>query len=335
MRAVVQRGYGGPEQLQIAEVPDPVVGEHDVLVRTRAASLHPDVWHVVTGRPLVLRLGAGLARPKVPIPGTDVAGVVEQVGSQVSRFALGDEVFGETVDAEWWTHGGAFAELVAVPQHCLARKPADVTFEQAASLPASGFIALSNLPEPSDLATMDEVLVNGAGGGVGSIALQVVRSLGPRVTAIDSASKAELLRQLGADRVLDFVQHDFTTEPGRYDLIFDVVGNHPYASCRRALSVRGRYVLIGHEQYGRAGRRVFGLIPLFLMLMLRARFDARLGSGRSSRLTRAEAAHRLGELLAAGVLTPVIDSTYPLEQVAAAMRHLVEDELRGKVILVA
>jgi NADPH:quinone reductase-like Zn-dependent oxidoreductase len=333
MKAVVQDKYGPATVLQLREVPDPAVGEDEVLVRVRAASLHPDVWHAVTGRPYVLRLmGAGVFKPKNPIPGTDMAGVVESAGGNVTRFRPGDEVFGVTT-AGSWANGGAFAESVAVPQDCLALKPGNVTFEQAASVPASGCIALNNLPDAGRLGDGREVLINGAGGGVGSLALQIAKARGARVTAVDATSKLDMLRSLGADHVIDYTREDYTRGDRRYDLIIDVPGNRPLSACRRVLTAEGRYVPIGHENYGRSGRRVFGLIPFYLYLMVRSRFDKQLGSGNRSLPSTRDALAVLRELLEAGKVTPVIDSTYPLSEVRDAFRHLVEDELHGKVIL--
>lgn len=334
MKAIIQDRYGSPADLRVADVAVPEIGPGQTLVRVRAASLHPDVWHMVMGRPFILRLmGGGFSRPKHPIPGTDMAGVVEAVGRDVTQFRPGDEVFGETAEANSWVNGGAFAEYVAVEERLLEPKPANVSFEQAASVPAAGFIALMNLPEDEWLDGAREVLVNGAGGGVGCLALQIAKSHGARVTAVDSTRKLALLHSLGADRVIDYTREDFTRDDQRYDLIFDVPGNHPYPVCRRVLKDEGRYVIIGHEHYGKSGHRIFGLIPLFLYLMLRARFDDRLGSGRGSLPDKRTVMLRLRELLESGEVTPVVDSIYPLEEVQEAFRHLTEDETLGKVIL--
>ncbi len=334
MKAVVQDKYGSPSELRLAEVPEPVAGDDEVLVRVRAASLHPDVWHAVAGRPYVLRLmGAGLVRPRNPIPGTDMAGVVEAAGRNVTRFRPGDEVFGESAGGEQWANGGAFAEVVAAPQECLALKPGNVTFEQAASVPASGFITLRNLPPASELGEGREVLVNGAGGGVGSLALQIVKAWGARVTAVDCASKLAMLRSLGADRVIDYTREDPTRGERRYDFIFDVPANRPYSAWRPALAAAGRYVPIGHERYGRSGRRIFGLIPYFFYLMFRARFDRKLGSGNPSPAGKPEAIAVLAGLLGDGKITPLVDRAFPLAEVHEAFRRLMADELHGKVLL--
>ncbi|MFB3779567.1 MAG: NAD(P)-dependent alcohol dehydrogenase [Bryobacteraceae bacterium] len=332
MKAIIQKRYASPYELEFREVDKPVVGDDDVLVRVRAASLHPDVWHVVAGRPYVLRLmGAGFFRPKLPIPGTDIAGIVESCGKGVTRFRPGDPVFGETIAAYQWTNGGAFAEYVSVPQDLLALKPDNITFEQAASVPTSAYIALLNLRDR--LPPGQNVLINGAGGGVGALALQILRARGARVTAVDSTRKLDMLRSLGADEVLDFTQEDFTRLGIQYDLIVDVPGNHPFSACRRALKPDGRYVLIGHERFGASGKRVFGLIPHFLKLTLLARFVKQLRGPGGPLLTKKEAMAVVRELLEAGKITPVIDSTYQLSEAHEAFRHMIEDETTGKVII--
>lgn len=334
MKAVVQGRYGSPDDLELREVDRPTVAADEVLVRVRAASLHPDVWHVVVGRPYVLRLmGAGLLRPKNPIPGTDMAGIVESVGENVSRFQPGDAVFGETLEKHQWVHGGAYAEYVSVHHDLLALKPENVTFEQAASVPASGYIALNNLRGVRRWGPGKKVLINGAGGGVGSLALQILKARGAQVTAVDTTSKLEMLRSLGADDVVDFTREDFRRRGVRYELIFDVPGNQPFSSFRPALEPDGRYVPIGHDGYGALGKPVLGLIPNFLRLMLLSRFVLQLRGPDLPMPTKKEAIAELRELLEAGTITPVIDSTYPLSEVREAFRHLVEDELLGKVIL--
>lgn len=336
MKAIVQARYGSPDELEFREVAKPVVGDDDVLVRVHAASVHPDVWHVVAGRPYVLRLmGAGFFKPKNPIPGTDMAGIVESVGKGVTRFRPGDPVFGETIVGHQWINGGAFADYVSVPQDLLALKPANITFEQAASVPTSGYIALQNLRHPSQIRPGQKVLINGAGGGVGILALQILKAHGAHVTAVDSTRKLDMLRSLGADEVTDFSQEDFTQLGIRYDLIVDVSGNHPFSACRRALKSDGRYVLIGHERYGASGKRVFGRIPHFLKLIVLARFVKQLRGPGFPMPTKKEAMAILRELLEAGKITPVIDSTYHLSEAREALRHMIEGETRGKVIITA
>jgi NADPH:quinone reductase-like Zn-dependent oxidoreductase len=334
MKAIVQERYGSPDDLELREVDKPVVGDGDVLVRVRAASVHPDVWHVVTGQPYVLRLmGAGLVRPKNPIPGTDMAGIVASVGKNVTRFRPGNLVFGETIAAQAWVNGGAFAEYVSVRQDLLAPKPDNVTFEQAASVPTSGFIALQNLRGLSQRPPGQKVLVNGGGGGVGALALQIAKAYGAHVTAVDGTSKLGMLRELGADEVVDYTREDFTRRGVRYDLIFDVPGNYPFSACRRALEPDGRYVLIGHERFGASRKPVFGLVPHMLTLLALSRFVKQLRGPGVPTPTKKEATAVLRELLETGKLTPVIDSSYHLSEVREAFRHMIDDELQGKVIV--
>jgi NADPH:quinone reductase-like Zn-dependent oxidoreductase len=227
MRAVVQDRYGPVDEvLHLREVPVPEIAASEVLVRVRAASVHADVWQGVTGRPYLLRLmGSGVRRPKCRIPGTDLAGQVKAVGPSVTRFRVGDEVFGESHQGSQWRNGGTFADFVAVPEEILELKPASVTFEQAATLPTAGTIAVHNLRYGERLRAGQEVLINGAAGGVGSIAVQLAKAAGARVTAVDAAHKLELLRSLGADHVVDYTREDFTRSGRRYDLIFDVASN--------------------------------------------------------------------------------------------------------------
>ena len=263
MKAIVQDGYGpADEVLRLAEVDKPTPAADEVLVRVRAAAVHADVWHVVNGFPYVMRLmGSGLSKPKNPIPGLDMAGVLEEVGADITQFEPGDAVFGETHGGLQWLNGGAYAEYVSTPTDILALKPANVTFEQAASVPTSGMIALQNLqtvglPEPGQ-----QVLVNGAGGGVGSIAVQLAKAYGATVTAVDSAEKLDMLRSLGADYLIDYTREDFLQAGKRYDLIFDVASNLKFSDCKQVLTPTGKYLLIGHDHYGTQGHRFFGSIP--------------------------------------------------------------------------
>ena len=335
MKAVVQERYGPPDEvLQVREIEKPVVGDGQVLVRVRAASVHPDVWHVVTGRPYVLRLmGAGLRRPKNPVPGTDMAGIVESVGKDVTRFAPGDEVFGESFLGMQWRNGGTFAEYVSAPQDALALKPNNVRFEQAAAVPSSGFIAAANLQLGKRIQPGQSVLINGAAGGVGSIALQLARAHGARVTGVNSSEKLELLRSLGADHVIDYTREDFTRSGERYDVIFDVASNLTLSSCKRALTPAGIYVLIGHDHFGKASGRVLGSLPRFMVLMALAPFRRHLPQMSSAMPGKQEVMTALKEALESGALTPVIDRTYPLSEAAQALRHLQEGSARGRILL--
>jgi NADPH:quinone reductase-like Zn-dependent oxidoreductase len=333
VRAVVQDGYGSPDDLRVRRIDRPSVADDEVLVRVRAASVHPDVWHVVTGRPALLRLmGSGVRRPANRVPGTDLSGVVAAVGQDVSRFQPGDEVFGETLRGNSWRNGGAYAEYASVPADVLARKPAHVTFEQAATVPTAGFIALLNIPADR-LQPGRRVLVNGAAGGVGSLSVQLAKAHGAHVTAVDHTGKLELLRALGADEVIDYTATDFTAASRRYDLIVDIPGNHSFAQCRRVLTPDGLYVLIGHDQFGRAGRRLLGSVPRFAALAARSMVVRQLRTVTSAGLTKKDAMVTLAKHLEAGELTPVIDRAYPLEEAPAALHHLMDGEALGRIVL--
>jgi NADPH:quinone reductase-like Zn-dependent oxidoreductase len=333
VRAVVQDSYDSPDALEVREVPTPVAGQGEVLVRVRAASVHPDVWHVVTGRPYVLRLmGAGLRRPGNRIPGTDVAGHVVAVGAGARRFRPGDEVFGETTMGHQWLNGGAFAEYVSAPQNALARKPGGVTFEQAAAVPTAGLIALHNLPR-KHLRPGQRVLVNGAGGGVGGFAVQLAKARGATVTGVDTAMKLPVVTSLGADRVIDYAREDFTRAGERYDLIFDVPGNHSFAQCRRVLAPGGTYVWIGHDRFGAAAGRWLGSVPRGLGLIVMSPFVPQLPAVTFARPGKKDSMAVLAGLLEAGKLTPVVARTFPLAGAAQALRYLQEGQAQGRIVL--
>ena len=334
MRAIVQDSYGSPDVLELRNIDKPVVEDDEVLIRVRAASVHPDVWHVLTGLPYVLRMmGAGLRKPKNPVPGTDVAGIVESVGKNVTRFQPGDEVFGETIRGHQWTNGGAYAEFATAPEYALALKPANVTFEQAAAVPTSAIIALPALRGQGKIQAGQNVLVNGAGGGVGSVAVQLAKAFGANVTGVDSTAKLDMVRSIGADQVIDYTQEDFTRRAERYDLIFDIPGNHSLSDCRRALTSGGTYVLIGHDNYGNGMRPWVGLLPRMFKLLAMSLFVSQLRTMRFSMPEKKESMALLKELLEAGKLTPVIDRTYPLKEVPEAMRYLQGGSARGRIII--
>lgn len=336
MKAIVQESYGRPKDVfELREIDKPTAGEGEVLVRVRATCAHPDVWHAITGRPYALRLmGSGFARPKDGVPGMDLAGLVEAIGPDVTRFEPGDAVFGQTREELQWRNGGAFAEYVSVPESSLALKPERVSFEQAASVPTSGFIALLNLRGSARLEPGKSVLVNGAAGGLGSIAVQLGKARGARVTGVDSAEKLELVRSLGADDVIDYAREDFTRSGKRYDLILDVASNLRLRDCKRALTPEGTYVLIGHDHFGAATGRLLGSIPRILMLMALSPFVGHLPQSQGAPLPKTcEVMALLAELLENGKLTPVIDRSYPLEEAADAMLYLQSGRACGRVII--
>jgi NADPH:quinone reductase-like Zn-dependent oxidoreductase len=333
MKAIVQDRYGPASALRLAEVPRPVPGAGQVLVRVHAASVHADVWHMVRGLPYVLRImGGGLRRPSHPIPGTDMAGVVEQVGPGATRFQPGDAVFGEVVAGMQWRNGGAFAEYVAAAESALEPKPEALSFTEAAAIPTSALIALYNLRAEGTVHPGDRVLVNGAAGGVGMFVVQLAKAGGAHVTAVDAGDRLEALREIGADEVIDYRQTDFTQGAARYDAVIDIPGNHPYSRVKRVLTPHGRYVLIGHDQYGAEGRRWLGSLPRVLGLAL--------GSLRSDHLPRPDfagpgpdAMPEIARLAAEGRLRPLIDRTYPLAEAAAAIEYLESGQAHGKVVL--
>jgi NADPH:quinone reductase-like Zn-dependent oxidoreductase len=278
-------------------------------------------------------MGSGLRKPVNRIPGTDLAGRVETVGRLVTRFQPGDEVFGESHRGSQWRNGGTFAECVSVPEDILALKPPNVTFEEAAAIPTSGIIALHNLQNGRRLRAGQRVLINGAGGGVGSIAVQLARAWGARVTGVESTEKLDLVRSLGAERVIDYTREDFTESGERYDLIFDVASNLSLSRCKRALTPGGIYILIGHDHFGRGRGRVLGSLPQALRLMALSPFVSHLPSPEFTMASKKETMAILKDLLEAGELTPVIDRTYPLREASLAMMYLESGNARGKILI--
>lgn len=333
MKAILHDQYGSVDDLRVGEVPQPVPADDEVLVRVRAASVHPDVWHVLVGRPAVLRLmGSGVRRPRPQIPGTDVAGVVEAVGSAVTRFRPGDEVFGETIRGVQWRNGGAYAEYAVAPEVGLAHKPSRVAFEEAAAVPTAGLIALNNLQQRW-VPAGSRVLVNGAAGGVGSIAVQLAKSYGAEVTGVDRADTLEFVRSLGADRVIDFAMEDFTRSGQQWDLVFDVPGNHPFRAVRRVLSPQGRYILIGHDAFGAAGHHWVGGIPRQLGLMARSVVTPALRGPSFASPDKRQLMGTLTRLLESGELTVTVDRAFSLDEGPEALHHLMSGQARGRIVI--
>lgn len=334
VRAVVQSGYGEPDEvLSVENVPPPDIAADEVLVRVRAASLHPDVWHVVTGRPYVLRLmGAGVRAPKQRIPGTDVAGIVQAVGAGVTRFRVGDEVFGETTKRIQWANAGAFAELAAAPEEALALKPAGVGFEEAAAVPTSGIIAYATLRELDRVGPGKRVLVNGAAGGVGMFVVQLAKARGAHVTAVDLSPKLDLLRSIGADVVLDG-REDYTRTDARYDVVLDIIGNRPFSSARRIIATGGAYALVGHDQYGAVGRRVLGSMPKVFRLVALSPFVKELPKPVFSWPDKRQAMEELRALMEANKLRAVVERAYRFDEVIAAFARLQSGQVKGKLVL--
>ena len=333
MRAIVQERYGSADVFELREIERPTVEDGDVLVRVRATSLHPDIWHAMRGVPYVLRImGSGLRRPRNQVPGTDVAGLVESVGKNVTRFRPGDEVFGPSVGANLWGNGGTFAEYAAVTEARLERKPANLTFEQAASVLTSGPIAVQGIRDEGRVRSGHKVLINGAGGGVGTIAVQLAKAYGADVTAVDAPGKLDMLRSIGVDRVVDYTEDDFTRSGDRYDVVLDIVGNHPWSELRGVLTSDGAYVLIGHDQYGGSGHRLVGSLGRFFKLMVIAPFVRQLHPFRGAK-DPGDRLVVLKELIEAGKITPVTDRTFPLNEVPDAIRYLESGRVQGKVVI--
>ena len=333
MKAIVQTRYGSADVLELREIDRPAVRDDQMLVRVRAASVHADVWHMMRGEPYVLRImGAGLRSPKDLVPGSDLAGVVESVGGDVTRFQPGDEVFGQSLAANLWRNGGAFAEYAAVPEARFERKPAGLTFEQAAAVPISGSLGVQAVRDEGRVRAGQEVLINGGGGAVGTFAVQIAKALGANVTGVDAAGKLDMIRSIGADRTIDYAQDDFTRSGERYDVILDIVGNHTWRELRRAVTPEGTYVLIGHDQYGATGHHWFGSLGRFAELMVMAPFVNQLHPFRGAK-DPGDRLVVLTELVEAGKVTPVIDTTFPLSDVPEAIRYLESGQVRGKLVI--
>ncbi len=334
MKALVHQRYGSIDDLELREVERPAVGADEVRVRVRATSMHADIWHIVSGRPYILRcMGAGLWSPKAgSIPGTDVAGVVESVGSDVTDLQPGDRVFGEVVSDFQWKHGGSYAEYVCVKAAELALMPDNASFEAAATLPTSGMIALRSLSPEGKLAPGQSVLINGAGGSVGAFAIQIAKAYGAQVTAVDSAAQLPKLRSLGADHVVDYEQRAVQSLPGPYDLILDVASNLSFLACRKILSPSGKYVVIGHDHFGRKGRAWLGCLPQVFSLMAISPFFRQLPAVRFS-FDQKALLLELKTLLEDGKLTPQIEQTYSLEDVPVAYRRMLSGEALGRLVI--
>jgi len=324
VKAIVQDGYGSADVLQLRDIGRPSVDDGDVLVQVRAAGVDPGVWHLMTGEPYLVRaMGFGLRKPKVAVRGRDVAGVVEAVGGRVTRFRPGDEVYGTC-------ESGSFAEYAAAPEARLAAKPGNVSFEQAATVPISGVTALQAVRDCGRLQPGEQVMVIGAAGGVGSFAVQIAKAFGARVTGVCSTSKADLVRSLGADDVIDYTNDEIDRNGARYDVVIDTAGNRPLSLLRRALTPHGRLVVVGGEH---GGGRVLGGFDRQLRAPLVSMFVGQRLRGLIAK-ERAEDLETLTQLIESGSLTPVIDRTYALADAPDAIRHLAEGHAAGKAVVI-
>jgi NADPH:quinone reductase-like Zn-dependent oxidoreductase len=318
MKAIVQDKYGSADVLQLRELERPEAGTHDVLVRVVAAGVDRGAWHRMTGMPYVMRvMGFGLRAPKAPVPGTNFAGRVEAVGSEVTRFGAGDEVYG--------TCGGAYAEYACARADKLARKPPSLSFEQAAVLPHAGFAALQALRDRGRLQPGQKVLIIGAAGAVGSVAVQLAKALGGQVTGVCSTTTVDMVRALGADDVIDYTRDDFT-HSGPYDLILDTGGNNSLSRLRAALTHKGTLVIVGGE-----GGRVIGMGRQTRAQMLSPFVGQTLATFVAKE--NAQDLSTLTGFVESGNLTPVIDRTYGLSDVPDAIRYFETGQARGRVVV--
>lgn len=320
MQAIVYRRYGSPDVLELQKVDKPVVGDDDVLVRVRAASVNPYDWHFMRGEPFIARpqLG-GLRKPKATRLGVDVAGEVVAVGKNVGEFRPGDEVFGVCT--------GAFAEYAIARESSLVLKPSNVTFEQAGAVGIAAFTAIQGLRAWGQIQPGHKVLINGAAGGVGTFAVQLAKVWGAEVTGVCSTRNVDMVRSIGADHVVDYTKDDFTRAAQRYDLMLDIIGNHPLSACRRVLTPQGTFVMIG----GPKGRWIRPLDRIVRALLLFPFVSQKLVSRTAA--WRKEDLTLMHELMKEGKVISVIDRTYPLSEVSEAVRYLEEGHARGKVVI--
>jgi NADPH:quinone reductase-like Zn-dependent oxidoreductase len=320
VKAIVQDTYGGTEVLALREIDKPAIADDQVLVAVEAAGVDQGVWHLMTGTPYVMRLvGFGVRAPKNPLLGYDVAGRVEAVGANVTEVQPGDEVFG--------TCRGSFAEYAAARADRLAYKPEKVSFEQAAAVPISGYTALQAVRDHGNVRAGQRVLIIGAGGGVGTFAVQIAKAYGADVTGVCSTAKTELVRSIGADHVIDYTREDFADGGNRYDVILDIAGNRSLSRLRRALTPRGTLVIVGAENAGnwlgvRRQLRAAALSPFVRQ---------KLGSFISKE--RKQGLEELRKLLEAETIRPVVERTFPLEEVPEAIRYLRDGRTRGKIVI--
>jgi NADPH:quinone reductase-like Zn-dependent oxidoreductase len=321
MKAIVRDTYGPPDVLELRDIDKPGIEDDEVLVRVRAAGVGRDVWHVMVGLPYPIRLaGYGLRAPNNPVIGSDVAGVVEAHGKNVTRFKPGDEVFG--------IGKGSFAEYVCAREDKLAPKPANLTFEQAAVVAISGSTALQGLRDHGKVRQGQEVLVIGASGGVGTFAVQLAKAFGAHITGVCSTKKVEMVRSIGADHVIDYTKEDFAKSEHRYDLILDIGGNSSLARLRHALNPKGTLVITGGET---DGRWLGGTDRQVRAMLLSPFVGQKLGTFVNKE--NHEDMIALKELIEDGKVTPVIDRMYPLDKVPEAIRYLAEGHARGKVVI--
>ena len=319
MKAMVYTRYGLPDVLRLEEVEKPAPNDDEALIKVHAASVNSWDWDLLRGKPLVSRIGA-LRHPRYKILGADVAGRVEAVGGNVTRLQQGDEVFGDLSGCGW----GGFAEYVCAREDALALKPAGLTFEEAAAVPQAAVLALQGLRDKGQVQPGQKVLINGAGGGVGTFAVQIARSFGAEVTGVDSAAKLDLVRSLGAGQVIDYAQEDFTKNGQTYDLILDMVVDRSSFNYKRALRPGGTFVVVG------------GTTPRILQTVLLGLWLSKTGGKKMGILLHKPDPTDLAfmnELFESRIVAPVIDRRYPLSDVAEALRYFASGQVQGKIVL--
>lgn len=318
MKAIVYTKYGPPDVLQIKEVPKPVPKDDEVLIKVHAASINDWDWGMLRGKPFVNRLFFGLLKPKCKILGSDIAGWVAAIGKNVTQFQPGDEVFGDTSGLSW----GGFAEYVCAPENRIVMKPTGMSFEQAAAIPQGATLALQGLRDKRQVQPGQKVLINGAG-GAGSFAIQIAKSFGAEVTGVDSTTKLDKMRSLGADHVIDYTQEDFTKNGQHYDLIVDLMGFHPVFDYQRALSPGGMFIMVGGS-----------MAVIFRVLLLGPWISLITGKKMSILAQKPiKGLDYIIELFEAGKVVPVIDKCFPLSETPAAFRHFGEGHPKGKVVI--
>ena len=319
MKAIVYTEYGSPEVLRLEEIKKPVPKDGEVLVKVHAASVNSWDWDLVRGKPYLYRLIFGILKPKIRIIGADIAGEVEAAGQTVTQFKPGDHVFGDLSGGNW----GGFAEYVCAREDELVLKPASMSFEQAAAIPQAGVLALTGLRDKKQIQPGQKVLINGAGGGVGTFAIQMAKSFGAEVTGVDHTSKLDLMRSLGAVRVIDYTKEDFTQAGERYDLVLDVTAHRSMFAYSRVLNPTGTYVMIG------------GSVPRIFELLFIAPWIALTTKKRMGILAHKQNKDMafLIELFETGKIQPVIDRRYTLEEIPEAIRYLGEGHARGKLVI--
>src|SRR5436309_1060605 len=322
MKAMVYHTYGSPDVLKLEEVEKPVPQDDEVLVKVHATSVNAGDWHLLRAKPFLMRLmGFGLLKPKNTILGSDIAGRVDAVGRNVKQFQSGDEVFGNTAKYGF----GGFAEYVSVPENALVLKPTNISFEEAAAVPQASLVALQGLRAKGQIKLGQKVLIHGAGGGIGTFAVQIAKSFGAEVTGVCSTRNVDMVRSIGADQVIDYTQADFTKNGQRYDFIFAVNGYHSIFDYKRALSPKGVYVMIGGSN-----AHLFQAMLLGPLISMTGR--QKMGSMGVAKPSQKDLVF-MKELLEAGKVVPVIDRRYPLGETAEAIRYLEEGHTQGKVVI--